>query len=228
MKLKNIAHFLLIVPLVGCALMPDALMGDRSYTAEMEDDSDEGYFRPREDFPVVPGDQGRYWRSRKDIRRRTPASLSARMQDREDTAMENQLAQLESAQSEGAARHYQHYRNRLGSTSEKIYFLQLRGRDAREEYLTSRGLMGTSAPINADLVETVQQEDLALNMSKDEVVATWGRPDRVDVAGKASYENERWMYHRDGAVKYVYFEGGQVGGWTSQNRRPAAGQDLSE
>ena len=54
-----------------------------------------------------------------------------------------------------------------------------------------------------------------LNMTKEDVISSWGRPDRVDIAGKPSYENERWVYRRDGAVKYIYFEAGKVGGWTT-------------
>lgn len=193
-----------------------SVMTNRSYLAEMENDSDEAFFRPREDFQVVPGDTGRSWRTEKEIRSRTPASASQLMHKRENDSLENELARLESAQSEGAARHYQQYRKRLGNTSERIYFLQLANRAEREQYLNARGLLDTPEPRLAfEMGMAAEQSELLLNMTKEDVISSWGRPDRVDIAGKPSYENERWVYRRDGAVKYIYFEAGKVGGWTT-------------
>lgn len=193
-----------------------SMMTNRTYLAEMENGDDEAFFKPREDFPVVPGDTGRSWRNEREIRSRTPASASQIMHRRENSSLESELARLESAQSEGAARHYQQYKGRLGNTSEKIYFLQLGSRAEREQYLNSRGLLDTPEPRLAyEMGMAAEQSELLLDMTKEDVISSWGRPDRVDIAGKASYENERWLYRRDGAVKYIYFESGKVGGWTT-------------
>lgn len=211
--MKRILFLVLTLPLAACSLVPS-----RSYLAEMEDD-DSAFFQPREDFPVVPGDTGRSWRTDQDWNRRTPASETTRLREREERSLENELAKLESAQSEGAAAHYQQYRARLGSTSERIYFLQLKSKTDREEYLSSRGLLtDTAAVMPFEHQWAVQQGELALGMSKDDVEESWGRPERVDVAGNPSYENERWMYRRDGAAKYIFFENGRVGGWNSAAR----------
>lgn len=196
--------------LVGCSFT------GRSFINEMDNTEDMAFFQPREDFPVIPGDTGRDYRTKKEIRARTPVSLSEQNYQRESASLERELAQLESAQSEGASRHYQQYRARLGGTSERIYFLQLRSRAEREAYLNSRGLLEEPTPRLAyEMGMAAEQSELLVDMTKEDVLSSWGRPDRVDIAGKASYENERWMYQRNGAVKYIYFEAGKVGGWTS-------------
>jgi hypothetical protein len=210
--MKSILILVLALPLAACSLMPN-----RSYLAEMEDD-DSAFFQPREDFPVVPGDTGRSWRTQKDWQRRTPASETSRLREREEESLENELAKLESAQSEGAANHYQQYRAKLGSTSERIYFLQLKSKTDREEYLSSRGMLTDTAVMPFEHQWATAQGELLLGMSKTDVEESWGRPDRVDFAGNPTYENERWMYRRDGAAKYIFFESGRVGGWSSASR----------
>lgn len=208
---KRILSLSAILSLSSCTMLTD-----RSFLAEMENTDDEALFRPREDFPVIPGDTGRAYRNNKEIRSRTPASASEVIHQRESASLERELSQLEGAQGEGAFRHYQQYRQRLGGTSERIYFLQLQTRAERESYLNARGLLDTPTPRLAyEMGMAAEQAELLLDMSKEDVISSWGRPDRVDIAGKPTYENERWMYQRDGAVKYIYFEGGKVGGWTS-------------
>jgi hypothetical protein len=211
--MKSLGLLLLTLPLVACSLVPN-----RTYLSEMEDD-DSAFFQPREDFQVVAGDTGRDWRNQREWNRRTPASESTRLKEREDRLLEDELRRLESAQSEGAQKHYQQYRARLGSTSERIYFLQLKGKAEREEYLSARGLMAAdNAVMPHEYRWAADQGELLLGMSKDDVESSWGRPERVDIAGNPTYENERWMYRRDGAAKYIFFEGGKVGGWSSTNR----------
>ncbi len=202
----------LLLSVAACSLAPQ-----RTYLSEMEED-DASFFQPREDFPVVPGDTGRAWRTKKDWARRTPVSETTRLRQRENVSLEEDLARLEGEQSEGAARHYQQYRARLATTSERIYFLQLKSKAQREEYLRSRGFVSQEnvMPIEAHWAQ--QQGELLLGMSKDDVKESWGRPERVDVAGNPNYENERWSYRRDGAVKYIFFESGRVGGWSSTAR----------
>lgn len=211
--MKSILSLILALPLVACTMVPN-----RSYLAQMED-NDDAFFQPREDFPVVPGDTGRSWRTDKDWKRRTPASETSRLRDREELSLENELAKLESAQTEGAANHYQQYRAKLGSTSERIYFLQLKSKAEREEYLSSRGFRAeASAVLPFEHHWAAQHGELLLGMTKTDVEESWGRPERVDVAGNPTYENERWMYRRDGAAKYIFFENGRVGGWNSAAR----------
>lgn len=199
--------------LASCSMMG---LTERSYLSQMENTDDEKLFNPHEDFRVVPGDTGRAYRTKKEIRNRTPASASEELHEREDASLKNELARLEAAQSEGANLHYQQYRARLGGISERIYFLQLGNRAEREGYLNSRGLLDSPTPRLAyEMGMAAEQSELLLDMSKDDVISSWGRPDRIDVAGNPSFQNERWAYRRNGAAKYIYFEAGKVGGWTS-------------
>ena len=118
---------------------------------------------------------------------------------------------------------YNEVQTQFEGPSEKIYYLSLSPSE-RREYLDvkridygprsygsyrspSRGL-ASLAPI--------YRETLQLGMTKDQVVSTWGRPARVEVAGNPRNENERWAFYDNGRVKYVYFEGGAVQGWNVQ------------
>ena len=83
----------------------------------------------------------------------------------------------------------------------------------REGYLSARGISGDAAPVVSRSIAS--QGILNLGMTKSDVQASWGEPIRVDFAGNPQLENERWVYHANGAAKYIYFESGRVGGWTS-------------
>ncbi|MBY0518581.1 MAG: outer membrane protein assembly factor BamE [Bacteriovoracaceae bacterium] len=210
MKLFTI--LMLIFVCASCGMIPQ-----RSYLAEMEED-DSSFFEPRKDFPVVPGDTGRDFRSKKEWRKRTPASASTRLKEREEISLKNELARLEASQSEGALAHYQQFKPRLGSVSEKIYFLQLKSKNERDEYLAARGLSESSAPIAQSMTALFEHDQITLGMTKEEVESYWGRPERVDIAGNPNFENERWLYRHNGAAKYVFFEAGKVGGWSTASR----------
>lgn len=208
--MKTTLLLLLSISFASCGFAPY-----RSYLTEMEED-DSTYFQPRVDFQVVPGDTGRDYRNAREWQRRTPASETSRFREREQTSLNQELASLESSQSEGAFNHYKQHRSQLGSTSERIYFLQLANKAEREEYLEARGL--SKAPeqlMPQERFWATSTSEVVMGMSKEDVEASWGRPVRVDVAGNPRNENERWLYHRDGAPKYIFFEGGAVEGWTS-------------
>jgi hypothetical protein len=210
--MKLIFILALILICASCGMIPQ-----RSYLAEMEED-DSSFFEPRKDFPVVPGDTGRDFRSKKEWRKRTPASETTQLREREEISLKNELSRLESSQSEGALAQYQIYKPRLGSISEKIYFLQLKSKNERDDYLQARGLLETSAPHAQSMSAIFEQDQITLGMSKEEVQSYWGRPERVDVAGNPNHENERWLYRQNGAAKYVFFEAGKVGGWSTASR----------
>ncbi len=202
------ALFLLALSLfTSCAFVPD-----RSYLAEMEHD-DSSFFEPRKDFNVIPGDEGISWRTDDVWRARTPVDDSQLKSEREQRVFENQLRKLEAAQSDGAKKHYEQIKPHLATTSERIYFLSLRGRVEREEYLSARGINADSSPLPSRSIAS--QGVLNLGMSKTEVQESWGEPLRVDFAGNPQLENERWVYHANGAAKYIFFESGRVGGWAS-------------
>jgi hypothetical protein len=209
---------LLIIIISALSLSSCMTLSHRDYLAEMEHD-DSTLFQAREDFPIVAGDTGEDWRSDENWKLRTPASESQIAEERYSRSLTMQLSKLENAQSEGARLHYEKFKPHLASESERIYFLSLRGRQEREEYLAARGITETSM-IKSHLSQLGRDinAELALGMSKSDIEESWGEPYDVEYAGNPNHENERWLYRKDGAVKYIYFEAGRVGGWSTASR----------
>lgn len=190
------------------------LASHRSYLSEMEDESGQ-YFNANEDYPVVAGDTGRYWMTDEERQRRTPASEEDLAMDRTQRSLEKELRILEDRQSEKAFEFYEVYKEKLATTSEKIYFLKLPYQE-RKSYLESRGFYSETTPQRysaSDPQSALKNRDILIGMSKADVISSWGKPVRVEVAGNPSYENERWAYMVNGATKYIYFESGEVQGW---------------
>ncbi len=200
---------ILAFTLGGCADM----MGQRTYLSEMEND-DSQFFNPNQDFPVLAGDTGRSWNTKRQMRERTPASVHDVELSQEKKSLNRELAALEAGQSENALNFYEDHKHKLKSTSERIYFLKL-PHNERNDYLISRGFMGDSRQ-NVTPTEKAlsrRERDILLGMTKNDVMDSYGKPLRVDVAGNPNYENERWAYQMNGSTKYIYFESGQVQGW---------------
>ena len=186
----------------------------RSYLSEMSHD-DSRFFTPREDFPIVAGDTGRYWNTENEQRKRTPASELDVIEMKRARLLEKELIELEDGQSSNALKFYEKYKHRFATTSEKIYFLELPYHE-RRDYLISRGFIEESKPhsfSDVSLTAAVAKNDILYGMKKTDVLASWGQPLQVDIAGDPRNENERWLYKPNGASKYIYFESGQVQGW---------------
>ena len=58
------------------------------------------------------------------------------------------------------------------------------------------------------------ERGIQIGMSKTQVEQLWGRPVNIEVAGDPRYENERWSFYHQGKMNYVYFESGEVQGWS--------------
>ncbi len=185
----------------------------RDYLSEMEHDNST-FFKPREDFPIVAGDTGRDYETRAERKHRTPASVEDMQEDVSRRSLKQELKQLESKQSEHAAELYEKHKGQLVTTSERIYFLKLSHHE-RKDYLASRGFLKEEdkAPKPYDQMFALRQSKVITGMTKSDVMNNWGRPNRVEVAGNPSFENERWLYNVNGATKYIYFESGYVQGW---------------
>lgn len=206
---KNLFHFSALLTLASCT----QLLSHRDYLTEMEHE-DESYFRPQNDFPIVAGDTGRTWETSAERRERTPTSPEDLEAERSQQYLKQELRHLENKQSEASQEQYEKIKNRLSTTSEKIYFLKLNHYEKRD-YLASRGLLEPErapASLHEDMFG-VRETNVILGMSKADVMSSLGRPSRVEVAGNPSFENERWLYNVNGASKYIYFESGRVGGW---------------
>jgi hypothetical protein len=191
---------------------------NRSYLSEMERD-DSTMYTPNEDFPVMNGDTGTVGWGLNDYRRRTPASADDLRERRTTMSLKQELRALEGQQSEEQSELYEEHKHQLATTSERIYYLKLHPRE-RRDYLASRGFLKDSPLHYQDYQERspasgfgLRNNTLGIGMSKSDVINTWGRPTRVEVAGNPSYENERWAYKKNGATKYIYFESGSVQGW---------------
>jgi hypothetical protein len=208
-RLHSALLLLSLLNLGGCG----QFQTHRSYLSEMGHD-DSSFYSPENDFPVMAGDTGRWWTSENDRRARTPASEEDVKRGRHERSLEAELHRLESQQSEDSFAFYQKYRDKMSSTSERIYFLQLPSFE-RADYIQYKGLAEVSSSVYSafESRQAIRQADILLGMSKDDVLESWGRPARVEVAGNPSFENERWLYSTNGATKYIYFEAGRVEGW---------------
>lgn len=204
-------HFLVpfLLGLTACAQFQTG----RSYLTEMEYD-DTPYYNPSVDFPVLAGDTGSRGRTLEDYAPATPLSQEAAYARKRETSLEGELLRLEDSQSEEGQESYQKSKKFLTTTSEKIYFLKLPNYE-RDDYLRSRGFLErTESPGRQPASYFgLRNATLGIGMNKDEVVESFGRPSKVEIAGNPSFENERWAYQLNGATKYIYFESGTVQGW---------------
>lgn len=199
----------------GCA----GLFPERSFLAEMERDS-EGFFTPGRDFPVVNGDSGEAYRSREEIAQRTPASERTQKIERERLSIREELAMKESQLSENEYARYRANARYLETDSDKIYYLSLTSSE-REQYISGRKEAfneGEYKNYARQMIDkrSIRSSELTMGMDKQTVRRLWGPPSKVDFAGDPRYENELWYFYEDGSVKKVFFEGGQVNGWSIQ------------
>jgi hypothetical protein len=186
---------------------------ERRYLSTMEHNTD-GFFVPGQDFRVVGGDSGQAFRSEEDVFSRTPSSAPEKQSYEDEQMIVRELRVLESKMDPETARVYYQYQQNFPTPSEKVYFLRLPSREERHHYLSSRGLIARRAAMDPLKVDSaIRSRDVVLGMSKNDVMASWGRPDRVDLAGSPRMENERWTFFHMGKIKQVFFEGGVVQGW---------------
>lgn len=197
--------------LVSCS----SIVSNRSYIEIMEDEPVE-LFVPGQDFTTIPGDTGEAYRSTTEMKRRVPPTVEIQQQQARHVSLEQELAYLESIQNKRALAQYLKYSEHIGGTSEKIYFLKIRSMQERENYLRYRGIVQETPFYDEQEYNlAANHQEVLIGMSKEQVIRSLGRPIRRDIAGEPEYENERWAYYVDGEAKYIFFEGGKVGGWSS-------------
>lgn len=171
-------------------------------------------FVPYEDFPVVPGDEGRFVREEEMINR-VPATAGDARDRRYRESIFKELRHLENTITDREYEEYMQVKGQLGSDHERIYFLRLNGRD-KNQYLKARGIAPKNYYTPQGAFGQANDGAIAVGMGMSDVQGIWGAPDRRDYAGNASSGNERWAYNRGGKLKYIYFEAGQVDGWSEQ------------
>ncbi len=230
MKIRTGIVFIFLLASFGCTQIPY-----RTYTDEMELE-DYSFFNPRQDFPVVGGDNGRDWITEGERMQRTPAADVYMAEEKSSRALRSELRELEYMQSDADLDLYNAHKEKFRSASEKIYFLNLPVEE-RRDYLVDRGFLPLQTPkerrlppqsshmVLANSSESVKSygdfsdpfvvrsNDVTLGMRKNDVLESMGSPLQVEIAGNPRNENERWLYELNGASKYIYFEAGEVQGW---------------
>lgn len=191
-----------------------SFLPDRSFIEEMNRESDP-YLQAGRDFPVVSGDNGEAYRSREEIKKRTPSSERSRKQNLESDSIKQELQEKEANIPEELLEQYSKDKKYLPSDSDKLYYLSLASSD-RSNYIKIKSEdMAADLGKNQDFVQkhSIHAGEVYLGMAKTEVLQLWGKPNRVEIAGNPKHQNERWSFIEDGNVKQIYFESGKVQGW---------------
>jgi hypothetical protein len=206
--MKVITLLVLSLVFTSCGLVPS-----RDFFNQMED-RQEAMFRPRADFNVVSGDTGDTMDSIDHYMSRVPAD-SKMLKDRvQHLSLSGELRDLEDRLSVDDYNQYSENERSFRTVSEKIYYLKMKSGDQREAYLENKGYR---MKIRDSHYENGGFNALSTGMSKGEILKKFGRPISKDIAGSSNNENERWSYHNSGKMRYIYFESGQVDGWSTNN-----------
>lgn len=117
----------------------------------------------------------------------------------------------------------QYFKNKpyMRTDRDRLEFLQLDSMNARQRWLSMRGIQGSATAHPPEIQALISINDITLYMTKEAVKQSWGEPELVEVAGNPVYGNERWHYSgqissADGfqtEQRLVYFESGRVIGW---------------
>lgn len=214
--MRTSKKFLMGVSLLVSALSTSCgmMIPSRSYVDQMDRESD-SFFKAGKDFPIMSGDTGQAFRSKEEIKKRTPASAREKVAQNESASLKQELMEKEGMLSEDEMAEYNRDSKYLPSESDKLYYLSLSGEDRiiylqskKQDFIEDHGVAKDLAK-----QQSIHATQIYLGMTKDEVIKSWGRPNRVQYAGNPKYQNELWLFNEDGSVKQVFFEGGKVNGW---------------
>jgi hypothetical protein len=218
MNTPNLLKLLSLI-IAAASLASCSMLDHRDYQDEMSEYRDDGdSFAPNIDFPVVAGDTGFMGTDLEMIRRRTPASGSEKKMSDYELSLKAELYSLEGALDQDAQRKYIENKDKIGNDSQRIYYLSLDPVE-RNEYLITRGLVKNQRNnfyTHGERAIASMSNDVVIGMHKSEVSRVWGQPARRDISGDKRDENERWAYRRNEKVKFIYFNGGMVEGWTEE------------
>lgn len=194
-----------------------SLFDYREHEMVMDTRFDNDMWVPEKDFQVIPGDSGRSFRDRNEIRDRVPATARDKKERDYYQSLRQEIISLENRLSEREYEDYQKIRPKLGGLSEQIYFLRLSYRE-KMDYINSRRIQVKKnyTVQGFNNYNFNQRQPVGIGMSKSEVLERWGSPVQRQYAGSPSDQNEKWSYMVNGRQKYIYFEQGRVEGWTEQ------------
>lgn len=133
-----------------------------------------------------------------------------------------ELRRLESKLTyESEKRQYYAYKPYFRNDYERIQFLRIPTREARERFARQKGLRSEEMDFDRMTMQLIEANDVGRGMSPNAVKQSWGEPDFIETAGNPIYGNERWIYNKlvstqDGyrqEKRIIYFESGRVAGW---------------
>jgi len=118
-------------------------------------------------------------------------------------------------------RQYYSYKPYFKNDADRIQFLKLPNREAKERWARQMGLTTEEKSFDNQTSELIDKNDIAKGMTRKAVTQSWGEPEIVEHAGNPIYGNERWRYNKlvsteEGykqETRIVYFEAGRVIGW---------------
>lgn len=209
--LKQVSLFTVVATMAyGCA----GFLPDRSFIEEMNRESDP-MLQAGRDFPVVSGDTGEAYRSRDEVKKRTPSTERARKQTLESDSLKQELEQKEADIPEDLLDQYSKDKKYLPGDSDKLYYLSLDTSERANYVRIKRDDMAQDLGKGQDFIQnrSIHAAEVYLGMAKSQVVQIWGKPTRIEIAGNPKLQNERWSFIEDGNVKQIYFESGKVQGW---------------
>ena len=219
MKRSKVLKLLRIL-LVASIASSCAGFDHRDYSEVMEGHATQDLtFLPHIDFPVVSGDEGDYGGGIDVIIARTPGYKNEKKVTSHEESLRAELIKLEQGLDESHQSDYLKYRSKFDSDSARIYYLGLREPREKYRYLKTIGLVKETPNQSysaGDRSIAGLSNDIVFGMNKKDVKRIWGEPVRIDYSGQKNQENERWAYRRDESVKFIYFDGGKVEGWTQQ------------
>jgi hypothetical protein len=148
---------------------------------------------------------------------------SQRLSDEEQEALYKRikLRKLEKNLTDKEREQYFTYKPYMESDSERIDFLNLPSKQARDRFAEQRGFYKNVNKYAPAIKNAISSGDIVLGMTKDAVLESWGEPENVEVAGNQMYGNERWTYIQYNSTaegfqkeeRVVIFESGKVAGW---------------
>ena len=201
-----------LIFLSSCALVPE-----RRYSDLM--DESEPIYVPERDFVLAVGDSGQRYLSMDEVMARTPASSEGGSAEelRERDSLRRELQVAESSQPPVFMEMYWQYKEYFRNDSERIYFLSLSSMKEREDYLKSRNMLtGGSTKSVSELLQKEDRSSILTGMNPIQVRRIHGNPSFIESTGTDSYR-DRWAYKMPyGRVRYIYFDEGQVTGWSEE------------
>ncbi|MCX7674761.1 MAG: hypothetical protein N2Z70_02890 [Bdellovibrionaceae bacterium] len=113
----------------------------------------------------------------------------------------------------------------FANLQERLEFLRQPNYRKRQEWLKQKQFWSRVSDKQKQFAPLIQQKDLAIGMTSEQVKESWGQPTEVSVSGAPQLGNMVWIYRTQVATqqgfqdikKYVYFEGGVVTGWDTQS-----------